>query len=255
MKKSLLFLLALFIGITMMAQVEQYEDVVYLKNGSIIHGMIIEQIPNETIKIKTADRNVFVFEFDQIERITKEEVQAGASTPASPPEKYVGKQNGFEGTVDMYFAIEFEYGEPVLGMDAIAGYRFFPQLFIGAGTGFELFFDGSMMPFFVQVRADFVEAKATPFFYLNAGYALGWVNGEDGSDYGGLMMEPGIGIRINIAKNFGMNLGSSFKFQRAYEYAYYYEPYYYDDDCIDCYYENRVPITLRMFTFKIGFSF
>jgi len=47
-------------------------DVVYLKNGSVIRGVIIEQIPNQTIKIQTND-NVFVFRFEEIERITKEQ--------------------------------------------------------------------------------------------------------------------------------------------------------------------------------------
>jgi len=51
-----------------------YEDVVYLKNGSIIHGIIIEQIPNQSIKIKTADKNVFVFKIEEIEKISKEEI-------------------------------------------------------------------------------------------------------------------------------------------------------------------------------------
>ncbi len=49
-----------------------YEDVVYLKNGSVIHGTIIEQIPNQSIKIKTRDRNVFVYKIDEIEKMTKE---------------------------------------------------------------------------------------------------------------------------------------------------------------------------------------
>ena len=34
-----------------------YEDVVYLKNKSIIHGTIIEQIPNESIKIETKENS------------------------------------------------------------------------------------------------------------------------------------------------------------------------------------------------------
>ena len=49
-----------------------YEEVVYLKNGSVIHGVIIEQIPNTSIKIKTNDGNIFVFKMDEIEKITKE---------------------------------------------------------------------------------------------------------------------------------------------------------------------------------------
>ena len=47
-----------------------YQDVVYLKNGSIIRGVIIEQVPNKSIKIETADRNVFVYLMDEIEKIT-----------------------------------------------------------------------------------------------------------------------------------------------------------------------------------------
>jgi|GEM_PF-3145502 hypothetical protein len=53
---------------------QQYEDVVYLKNGSIIHGIILEQIPGESIKIKTGDNNLFVFKMDEIEKMTREEV-------------------------------------------------------------------------------------------------------------------------------------------------------------------------------------
>jgi len=49
-----------------------YQDVVYLKNGSIIRGVIIEQVPNKSIKIETADRSVFVFQMDEIEKIAKE---------------------------------------------------------------------------------------------------------------------------------------------------------------------------------------
>ena len=47
-------------------------DVVYLKNGSVITGSIIEQIPNETIKIQTRDGSVFVYQYSDISRMTKE---------------------------------------------------------------------------------------------------------------------------------------------------------------------------------------
>ena len=46
MKKLLLSVL--LFGITYS---QQYEDVVYLKDGSIIHGIIIEQAPDKYIKI------------------------------------------------------------------------------------------------------------------------------------------------------------------------------------------------------------
>ncbi len=50
----------------------EYVEVLYLKNGSIIRGMIMEQIPNEQVKIQTADGSVFVYTMDQVLKITKE---------------------------------------------------------------------------------------------------------------------------------------------------------------------------------------
>lgn len=51
---------------------EQLLDVVYLKNGSIIKGTILEQIPSVSLKIKTKDENVLVFKMEEIEKIVKE---------------------------------------------------------------------------------------------------------------------------------------------------------------------------------------
>jgi len=51
----------------------EYVDVVYLKNGSIIRGLIMEQIPNETLKIQTADGSLFVYKMEEVVKITKEE--------------------------------------------------------------------------------------------------------------------------------------------------------------------------------------
>ncbi|MBK7140431.1 MAG: hypothetical protein IPH74_16095 [Bacteroidetes bacterium] len=70
MKKVLLFLL-ICLSFNVFAQ-SSLEEVVYLKNGSIIRGTIIEQIPNVKIKIQTSEGNVFVYKYDEIEKITKE---------------------------------------------------------------------------------------------------------------------------------------------------------------------------------------
>lgn len=51
----------------------EYVDVVYLKNGSIIRGLIMEQIPNESLKIQTSDGSLFVYKMEEVVKITKEE--------------------------------------------------------------------------------------------------------------------------------------------------------------------------------------
>ena len=52
----------------------QMEDVVHLKNGGLIRGTIIEQIPGESLKIKTRDGNVFVYTMDEITKMSREPV-------------------------------------------------------------------------------------------------------------------------------------------------------------------------------------
>ena len=48
------------------------EDVVYLKDGSIIRGLIAEQVPGKSVKIHTRAGNVFIFKMEEIDKIAKE---------------------------------------------------------------------------------------------------------------------------------------------------------------------------------------
>lgn len=55
------------------AHAAEFEDVIYLKNGSIIRGIIVEQMPQEgTYAIKTLGGSVFVFNSTEIEKVTRE---------------------------------------------------------------------------------------------------------------------------------------------------------------------------------------
>lgn len=47
-------------------------DVIYLKNGSIVRGIIYEVVPNTSIRIRTKDGNTFLFNMPEIEKMTKE---------------------------------------------------------------------------------------------------------------------------------------------------------------------------------------
>jgi hypothetical protein len=60
---------------TMYTAQAQSKDVVYLKNGSVIKGEIIEQVPNSLIKIQTADGSIFNCSYSDIEKITKESIE------------------------------------------------------------------------------------------------------------------------------------------------------------------------------------
>lgn len=59
-------------GISNVFAQQRMRDVVYLKNGSVIRGIIIEQVPNVSIKIQTSDGSVFAYKMDEIEKLAKE---------------------------------------------------------------------------------------------------------------------------------------------------------------------------------------
>ena len=57
--------------------------VVHLADGSIVTGEIIEPIPNETIKIKTIDGHLITYPFEQVEKISRVEVEYKNRTTAT----------------------------------------------------------------------------------------------------------------------------------------------------------------------------
>jgi len=89
MKSFLIFITFISISIIVVAQ-QNYQDVVYLKNGSIIRGVIIEQIPNKSIKIETTDKSVFVYQIDDVEKMTKEAKPYAPSKITSKPNYIIG---------------------------------------------------------------------------------------------------------------------------------------------------------------------
>lgn len=76
-------------GGSLAARAQGTVDVVYLKNGSVIRGSVIEEIPGKTIKIQTADGSVFVYQMDQVVKVTKapaiHQADAGGSSKTTAP--------------------------------------------------------------------------------------------------------------------------------------------------------------------------
>ncbi len=75
MKKLSIILLLLSISFVTFSQtIGDYIDVLYLKNGSKIKGVIIEQIPGKSITIKTNDGSEFVYHVSEVAKFTREEI-------------------------------------------------------------------------------------------------------------------------------------------------------------------------------------
>lgn len=91
--KAITFVFLLTFSLGLLSAQSNYEDVVYLKNGSVIHGIIIEQIPNKSIKIKSGS-NIFVYNITEVEKMTKEEISSSNNQESNSVSKY--DENGLK---------------------------------------------------------------------------------------------------------------------------------------------------------------
>ena len=72
MKKTLALLAFALMSVGSVSA-QSLQDVVYLKNGSIIRGVVIEQVPDGNVKVQTADGSVLVYPMTEVQKIQKEQ--------------------------------------------------------------------------------------------------------------------------------------------------------------------------------------
>ncbi len=206
------------------------EDAVYLKNGSIIRGIIIEQVPNQSIKIQTKDRNVFFFKYDEIEKMTKENISQDDLNNNTKVTNF--KKKGFINFTEMIYSpgignLNYIYSgmknseEYSIGLRTINGYQLNEHLSLGIGVGFELSRSiAPLLPITFDARVTFLKGRVSPVFSLNAGYPFSLQN----DNYKGLLViNPQIGIKTYISKNVAylFNVGYKLELIKVNSYSYY----------------------------------
>ena len=85
MRKALLIVCAVVCSMFYVSA-QQYQDVVYLKNGSVVRGIILEQIPGKSIKIATDNGSQIFFDIEDVEKMTKELPQQYQQRPQYYPQ-------------------------------------------------------------------------------------------------------------------------------------------------------------------------
>lgn len=89
------------------------------------------------------------------------------------------------------------------------GYQFNPYFFLGAGVGVTYYYDGYDcvgIPLFVDVRANMLDSKLSPFIDFKAGYSF--------NDFKGAYCAPTVGCRFNMGGTVGLSLGIGYTMQK-----------------------------------------
>ncbi len=213
------YILLLFIFSSQKINAQEQEDVVYLKNGSVIHGEILEQNPGESVKIRSASRDIFVYKMEDVTEIKKE------PTPSSK-KNFDIKEKGYQSVINasLLTGNNQYYTVTSLSLTNVQGYQFKSGLALGIGSGIE-WFNTTVIPVFADVSYYPLKKRKTPYVSLQAGYSaplnpnngsdLGWDGGYYGSKYtGGALFSASIGTRRYFRNGYSMLLGLGYRYQK-----------------------------------------
>ena len=214
----LALLLAMF-SLTITVQAQEYRDVVFLKNGSVIKGFYKELYPSDSLRMETIDGGLLVCDFNDIERIAKERTRIYIvnTQDAELLPTRIWRPKGYIGAV--------EYGRDINSSDShlvtsamvtVHGYQFSPYLFLGVGLGVQhmeyeteglkMSFTKSTIPLIAEVKAHLTKARIAPFVDSRIGYCV--------SGFKGLYMNPSVGVSFGISPKTGGSLALGYSFQR-----------------------------------------
>jgi hypothetical protein len=166
MKKHLLATIMLIMcAITIYAQ--KSKDVLYLKNGSMIYGKLIEITDNQ-YKIKTSDGSVFIYSIPEVDKFVNE------------PLKFDGrKESGFGFVLEAGLMIggqNTSYVAP-FSFNYLGNFTTTTKDIFGLGSGVE-YIGEPYMPLFFEYKHIMNDKKTSPFIFIRGGN-LFHLNGEE----------------------------------------------------------------------------
>ncbi len=228
MRITILFGTLLF-SLTLFAQ-KRNMDVVYLKNGSVLRGTIVLQDPGKLIKLKTPDRNIWVFEEGKIDSIVR---------PVKIP---VPQKSGYFNLTEIGVLAgnSANYKKDPFAFLNISSWKFEKGFSTGIGVGVE-FFNETYLPVVADFRYFIRNSGAIPFVSLQGGYSIplggtysqqvyysspvDWNSliyrpptpiptTQDISARGGWLLNPAIGIQSAINENLALTFSAGYRIMR-----------------------------------------
>lgn len=219
MRKIIVFLLFMLSSATFVCA-QSLQDVVYLKNGSIVRCSIIEQVPGQTIKVQTSDGSVFVYQESEVEKITKEQVAEKKTIrqqmidESKQEAKKAILSKGYKGFVGLDYSYNFNDFSDMLNVaiSTVHGYQINPYFFVGAGISLNIWGRVNSgkaqfgMPIFANIKITPLKNYITPVVDVRLGSSVG--------DIKGLYFNPQAGIHIGIRNRSAINIMLGYQLQK-----------------------------------------
>lgn len=238
----LLSILTVLMAVTGVFQLkaQEYRDVVFLKNGSVIKGFFNELYPSDSLRMNTIDGGYFICAMSDVARIAKERSSMYVIdlSDSYKHDHSEWRHRGYRGSIEDGYNLNTDDSKlNIHSVMTIHGYQFNQYLFLGAGvgveqisyndSGFTYYKNSSNIPVIGDVRLYFIPRAISPMVDVRYGYTLG---GHKGSYF-----NPSAGVDFSISPRCGFYLLVGY-----FEYKYEYDEEKYKS---------------RNLTFRLGFHF
>lgn len=184
MKKILLSVVVLLFPVLLLAQTR---DVVYLKNGNVVKGIITQSKSNGDITIVTENGKTLNYTQFDVREVKQERV---TETPRNHQQEYTSFEDQTKG---YFFAAELSGGVTLneggtgfpIQLGVVNGYRFCEFLAVGVGLGARYYAKNDdirarssewAFPIYVDVRGNIISHQSrnlVPYWSFDTGYTIG----------------------------------------------------------------------------------
>jgi hypothetical protein len=192
---------------------DNLEDAIYLKNGKVFRGLIIEQIPGKSIKIKIFGDEVHLFYVDEIEKITKEPI---TKNKVSLDDDDVIKPK-FSNCTELLYSdgvgevklngINFRNKLWSRGVRTVNGIKFSDNVSIGLGVGLDFYEKFTLVPITFDSRFSVSNYRIRPLINLNIGYSAG--------KYDGAVFNTSVGFKTLLSSDVSLFMLVGYKNQTS----------------------------------------
>ncbi len=215
-----LLVFLLLISVEGFAQRKIYEeDVVYLRNGSVLRGNILEQVPRQSLTIQIFDGTTFYLLTSEIDRVVREpsqyiQIQVKYDNDVVPL-TYQDEPGWFKG---YGIAISANSSNGNIHLMMRSGYRWDRWRQVSLVSGLDPYQAGLVVPVAAEWRADVFAKPVTPHVFVQAGYGIA-ANRSFGHRVfrGGPMYQIGTGLTFRTRTKVEHHLSIGYKFLYTYQ--------------------------------------
>jgi len=199
---------------------DDYEDVLYLKNGKILKGKIVK-IEEQRIEFASSTGKIIIISMLEVRQIRREPTDKRTRNAKDS----IFKAKGFVTVAELSYSYGTGSVSTRIGslqnqmrgynLSISRGYLIAPTFYMGLGAGYNYYEDIKFLPVFLDLRSDFFRERLRPMFALRMGHSFGWKDNQNGVDWGGFMIQANLGMKLMLSYSRSVHLSIGIKSQQV----------------------------------------